>query len=93
MRTIEVPDELLDLLKSSRLAGRPESDQVRFALAVHLFQEEIISIGKAAELAGVPRLEFELLLSELGIPVVRYDLRDYEADTRGIAAAEQSETL
>jgi predicted HTH domain antitoxin len=92
MRTIEVPDELLDLLKGSRLAGRSEADQVRSALAIHLFQEGIISIGKAAALAGVPRVEFEWLLVEMGIPVVRYDLADYEVDQRGISAAEQRET-
>jgi predicted HTH domain antitoxin len=92
MRTIEVPDELLDLLQGSRLAGRPEADQVRSALAIHLFQEGIISIGKAAALAEVPRVEFEWLLVEMGIPVVRYDVADYEVDKRGISAAEQRET-
>jgi predicted HTH domain antitoxin len=92
MRTIEVPDELLDLLKESRLAGRSEADQVRSALAIHLFQEGLISIGKAAALAGVPRVEFEWLLVEMGIPAVRYDLADYEVDQGGIAAAEQRET-
>jgi predicted HTH domain antitoxin len=86
MRTIEVPDELLDLLKDSRLAGRSETDQVRSALAIHLFQGGLISIGKAAALAGMPRVEFEWLLVEMGIPVVRYDLADYEVDHGGIAA-------
>jgi predicted HTH domain antitoxin len=92
VRTIEVPHELLNLLKGSRLAGRSENDQVRVALAIHLFQENLISIGKAAELADVPRTEFELLLVEMGIPVVRYDLEDYETDLRGIAAARRHET-
>jgi predicted HTH domain antitoxin len=73
MRTIEVPDELLDLLKGSRLAERSEADQVKSALAIRLFREGLISIGKAAALAGVPRLEFEWLLIEMGIPVIRYD--------------------
>lgn len=92
MRTIEVPDELLDLLKDSRLAGRSETDQVRSALAIHLFQEGLISIGKAAALAKVPRVEFEWLLVGMGIPVVRYDVADYEVDKRGIAAAEHRGT-
>lgn len=73
MRAIDVPDELLDLLKDSRLVGRSEADQVRVALAIHLFQERRISVGKAAELADVPRVEFELLLVRTVIPVVRYD--------------------
>jgi predicted HTH domain antitoxin len=92
MRTIEVPDELLDLLKGSRLAGRSETDRVKSALAIHLFQEGLVSIGKAAALVGMPRVEFEWLLVEMGIPVARFDVADYEVDKRGIAAVEQHET-
>lgn len=92
MRTIEVPDELLDLLKDSRLAGRSEADQVKAALAIHLFQESLVSIGKASALAGLPRADFEWLLVEMGIPIVHYDIADYEVDKRGIAAAEQRDT-
>ena len=88
-KQIEIPAELLDLLQQSRLGARTTTDQVTAALAIHLFLEEVISIGKAAELAGVPRLEFERLLVEMGLPVVRYDLADYEQDLKGIADAER----
>jgi hypothetical protein len=37
----------------------------------------------------VPRLEFEWLLVEMGLPTVRYDLADYEHDLRGLAEAER----
>jgi predicted HTH domain antitoxin len=87
MKTIELPDELLTLLKQTRLGTRPEAEQVRLALAIHLFQEGLVSIGKAAELASEPRIAFELLLRDLGIPVVRYDEAEYERDLRGMAAA------
>lgn len=87
METIEVPDELLDLLKASRLGGRSQTEQVRVALAIHLFQEGPISTGRAAALAAMPRVEFELLLRAIGIPVVTYELADYETDLRGIASA------
>ena len=86
---VDVPEELVALLQRSRLAIRPLAVPVKFALAVLLFQEDVISIGRAAELVGDPRIEFELLLAEMGIPVVRYDLAMYQEDLRGIAEAER----
>ena len=86
-RTIDVPEDILVLLRQSRLGGRPEAEQVRMALAVHLFQQGVISVGRAAELAGEPRATFELLLGEMGIPPVRYDLEDYERDKEAIERA------
>jgi predicted HTH domain antitoxin len=77
--TIDVPDELLALLQRSRLGGRARDAQVRAALAIHLFQEELVSAGRAAELAGEPRAAFELLLAELGIPPARLEEADYRA--------------
>lgn len=77
--TVEVPDEVLALLGRSRLGHRERDRQVQLALAIHLFQEGLISVGRAAELAGEPRATFELLLGELGIPPARLD----EADFRG----------
>lgn len=87
--TIDVPEELLALLQRSRLGSRASAEQVRAALAIHLFLEGLISIGKAAELAGVPRVDFEWLLVEMGLPTVRYDLADYEHDLSGLAEAER----
>lgn len=77
---VAVPEELLTLLKRTRLGDRQVADQVRVALAIHLFQEGVVSVGKAASMAGEPRATFELLLAELGIPAMRYDLKDYEQD-------------
>jgi len=84
---IEIPDEILALLERSPLAGRSRADQVKIALAAHLFQERIVSIGRAAELAGEPRVSFELLLGQMGIPPVHYDEGDYEREWRAIERA------
>ena len=84
-RRIDVPEELLDLLKGSRLRRKSAADQVKTALAIHLFLEGFISIGKAAELAGEPRVDFEWQLVEMGVPTVRYELADYEQDLQGLA--------
>ena len=82
METVEVgvPEEVLALLKRSRLGDRPVQEQVRSALAIHLFQEGVISVGKAASIAGEPRANFELLLAGMGIPAVHYDVDDLLED-------------
>ncbi|MDA8217845.1 MAG: UPF0175 family protein [Dehalococcoidales bacterium] len=88
-RRVEIPEEILDLLRRSRLGKRAATDQVKRALAIHLYLEGLVSVGKAAELAQVPRLEFEALLVEMGLPTVRYDRTDYEHDLQDIAEAER----
>ena len=92
METVEIgiPEELLGLLKHSRLGNRPVPEQVRIALAIHLFQEGIISVGKAATIAGEPRATFELLLAEMGIPTLRYGVEDYRRDREVFERARQS---
>jgi predicted HTH domain antitoxin len=87
---IDVSEDARALLKQSRLATRSEAEQVHFALAVLLFEEGVISIGKAAELAGESRSSFEALLREMDIPAVRYDESDYAHDIEAIAAAKRA---
>ncbi len=86
---VDVPEELLELLKESHLGVRPPDNLIRTALAIYLFQQGIISVGKAARLADEPRASFELLLGKMGIPPVTYELADYEEDLRGFTAAER----
>lgn len=88
-KKVDVPEEVLSLLKESKLGQRPLADQVKAALAIHLFQEGVISIGKAAEIAGEPRATFELMLGEMGIPAVRYTLEDYRQDGEAFERARQ----
>ncbi len=58
---------------------------VAVALAVKLFDEGHVSLGKAAKLAGMPRAEFMEHLARLKIPVARYspDELDRELETFG----------
>ncbi len=84
---IEISDEIFALLAQSSLAGRPHADQVKAALAIYLFQEHVISIGRAAELAGEPRATFELLLGQMGIPPARFTEADYKHDWLAIKQA------
>ncbi len=51
--------------------------------------EGLVSIGKAAELAGVPRIDFEWLVAEMGLHTVRYDASAADQDRQGLAEAER----
>ncbi|MCA1723181.1 MAG: UPF0175 family protein [Thermomicrobia bacterium] len=84
---VEIPDEILTLLEQSPLTGRAHADQVKIALATYLFQERLVSIGRAAELAGEPRAAFELLLSQMGIPPAWFTKADWEHDWLAIKQA------
>jgi predicted HTH domain antitoxin len=88
-RTVEIPEEILRLLEGSRLADRPETERVKAALAIHLMQEGVISVGRAAELAGEPRASFEVFLSQLGIPVAHYDASDHDEESRTLIELER----
>ncbi len=54
----------------------------RVSLAEHLFKEGILSLGKAAKVAGMPYVIFSEHLSRLGIAVVDYSPDELEEELR-----------
>ena len=58
---------------------------VRVALAVKLFDEEAVSLGKAAKLAGVSQSEFINHLGALKIPLARYGADELAQEVAGFA--------
>ena len=86
---VEVPEELLSLLSGSGLSARDRAGQIRAALTIHLFLVGEISLGKAAELFGEGRTQFEDLLLRLGLPLVQYDEEDYRQDMDAIKVLER----
>lgn len=52
----------------------------KVALAVKLFDSEVVSLGKAAKLAGMLQSEFIDHLGALKIPVVRYEQDELEQE-------------
>lgn len=80
---VAYPDEL------PRLLDLPESelpDQFRLLVAAKLFELGRLSAGKAAELAGLGRLDFLSRLSELGVAAI--NLSDEEIGAEVAAARE-----
>lgn len=70
--TLTLPDDLLS-------AAHLTEDQLLVELAVALFQQERITFGRAARLAGLPQLDFQRVLAHRRIPL-HYDQQDLEED-------------
>jgi len=70
MRGLEKPEELKKKLK--------------MALAILLFQERVISLGKATELAEMSRVKFMDVLKEHDIFAYEYSREDFKRDQKVI---------
>jgi len=57
-----ISDAVRNLLLNNR--------SLRLELALDLFKSDEVSLGRAAEIAGLDRWQFEEVLSERGIPIV-----------------------
>ncbi len=57
---------------------------VSTALAVKLYREEVLSLGKAARFAGCSVAEFTECLGEAGIPSVRYSAEELDEELAAI---------
>jgi len=73
---LEIPKEIT---RSMKLPERELSQRLRAELAVRLYQVGVLTFGKARELAGMTKWEFQFLLGEEGI-LRRYDEEDLEKD-------------
>ena len=54
-------------------------DELRTELAVYLFQQGRLSLGKARQVAGMTLWQFRQLLGSRGVSV-HYDVEDYQQD-------------
>ncbi|MFN3980956.1 MAG: UPF0175 family protein [Caldilinea sp.] len=54
--------------------------RIKTLLAVGLFAEGTISLAKASALAGMNRIEFALLLKQMGLPAYEYTESDFAED-------------
>ena len=79
--TLEYPDDLL--VASGKTRSEVERD-LKFQLAVRLFEVGQLSLGKAAEFAGWNRVRFADELGRLKIPVVNLDDEEIQAELRAL---------
>lgn len=82
--SIDIPQ---DILFAMRGLEKPEEvkRKLKIALAILLFQEGSISLGKATELTEMNRVRFMEVLREHGIPAYEYGEKSFEKDQQAIA--------
>lgn len=82
MRTINVQvpfsKEVYLTLVSAGLSEKKLDEKLRVGLAMELYQEGNLSLGKAAEVAGKCLATFLDILSEHQIPVVSYSKKEVD---------------
>jgi predicted HTH domain antitoxin len=67
-------------------------DQVRLEVAVALYRDRKVSMGRAVRLAGLPRVPFQRELARRGV-TVDHDVAEFEEDLRNISALDRSSTI
>jgi len=75
---IQLPD---DLIQAIRLPEKEVQARLKRELAVALYAKDLLSFGKARELAEMTRWDFHDLLGEEGV-VRRYDVEELEEDLK-----------
>lgn len=74
---IDVPEKVLLAEKTDEAAFARE---IRILAAIKLYELGRLSSGRAAELAGMPRVEFLLTLERYKVFPFEAELRDLETD-------------
>ena len=80
--TLELPSDLRDAL---RVPVAEQETRLRRELAIRLYEKELLSFGKARELAGLSKWAFHELLATEGV-LRHYDLEELEADLQSLEA-------
>ena len=70
---IDLPEELYLSLSASGLTKERIASESRKLLALKCFREKVLSLGRAAQLAGLSKLNFTEYLSENDVAVIDYD--------------------
>lgn len=76
---IEIPRDIIFAISEPQEMEKVR-DKLKLALAILLFQEKTISLGKATELSGLSRVKFINILNNLDITVYEHGEKDFERD-------------
>ena len=78
---LELPSELL---KAAALDQTHLSEEAARLLALELFREDKVSLGRAAELCRTPLAAFMDFAAKRGVSPLRYTFEDLEEESRSI---------
>ena len=68
------------LLKAANLEDQNLSQEAARLLALELYREEKVSLGRAAELCQTPLAAFLDFVAKHGVPPLRYTVQDLEEE-------------
>lgn len=74
---IDLPADILLTLNES---VEELTQRIKVSLAVQLFLQQKVTLGKAAQIADMTRLQFETFLSDKNIPISSLELEDVLQD-------------
>jgi predicted HTH domain antitoxin len=88
MKTVklELPSALLEAANFQ--AGNPSQETARL-LALELYREDKVSLGRAAELCQTPLATFMDFVAAHGVPPLRYTLEDLDDERRSASLLEK----
>ncbi len=75
--TIDFPSDLLLALNETESELK---QGIKISLAIRLFRLQKLTIGKAAQLCGLSRFQFETILSENDVPISNLTITDVLKD-------------
>jgi predicted HTH domain antitoxin len=79
METVDVKLPLA-LLRAANLEEGNLSEEAARLLALELYREDKVSLGRAAELCHTPLATFMEFVSKHGVPPLRYSFEDLEEE-------------
>jgi len=74
---IDLPSDILLTINETE---KELKKRIKISLAIQLYQQKKVTIGKASQIASLTRLEFETLLSDYGIPISNLEIEDVLSD-------------
>ena len=77
MITIDFPSDILLTLNKNENELKQD---IKLALAIRLYRLQKLTIGKAAQIAGLSRLDFETLLLENEVPISNLTIEEVMND-------------
>ena len=73
---IEIPE---NIIRSVKIPPGEINERVKQELAIRLYEQGILTFGKARELSGMLKWDFHILLGKKGI-IRKYDMEELERD-------------
>jgi predicted HTH domain antitoxin len=77
--TIDLPSDILLSLNENENELRQD---IKLSLAIRLYRLQKLTIGKAAQIAGLSRFDFETVLSDNGVSISNLTIDDVLNDAK-----------